>query len=406
MYQRRGSERRRRHPVKSVSRARIVLSNSYGTANVGDEAILTVLVDELTSRDFAVDILSLTPEDTARRHPQAIAVRSRVLSGALATYRVIRKADALVVGGGGILQDATSLGNLLLHVSRPMMAAFSSTPYAIAGVGVGPLRRSVSRFLTRRVCQSAAYIDVRDKGSARLLADIGVTPEAVRVGADLAHLLPADGPDALSDQARGLRESLVHYRDSGRPLIGLSLRPAVGAAARRSHLSREDKDLLVAMADLADRLVEQHDAQIVFVSMHPQQDDWIASLVAQWMKHEDRMLVLPGALEPGTVKALIAELDVVIGMRLHTLIFAAAQAVPMVALAYDAKVAAYAESLGLDAQVLRRDAWSAPSILEAVQRSLDKAGEIRVALRKAVSHHENAARASIDKICAIARREC
>jgi len=384
----------------------LVRPSPYGTANVGDEAILTVLVNELTSRDFVVDILSLTPEDTARRHPQAMAVRSRVLSGALATYRAIRKADALVVGGGGILQDATSLGNLLLHVSRPMMATFASTPYAIAGVGVGPLRRSVSRFLTRRACQKAACVDVRDKGSASLLADIGVAPEAVRVGADLAHLLPAVGPDALNDQAKGLYDSLAQYRESGRPLIGLSLRPAVGAAARRSRLSREDHDFLAAMADFADRLVERHDAQIVFVSMHPQQDDWVASLVAQRMTHEDRMLVLPGALEPGTVKALIAELDVVVGMRLHTLIFAASQAVPMIALAYDAKVAAYVQSLGLDSQVLRRDAWSVPGILEAVQRTLINAGEIRKTLGKEVPQHESAARASIDKICAIARREC
>jgi len=104
---------------------------------------LTVLVNELSGRGFDVDILTFTPRETQIRQEKATVIRSGVIRGSLSTIGAIRRASVLVVGGGGIIQDATSFGNLLLHVSRPLMAALTGTPVVISGVGVGPLNRSL-----------------------------------------------------------------------------------------------------------------------------------------------------------------------------------------------------------------------------------------------------------------------
>ena len=385
-----------------MAHKRIVLSNSYGTPNVGDEAILTVLVDELSNRGIVTDILTFTPEATAKRHPRANAVMSGVVSGAFATLAAIRGADALVVGGGGILQDATSLGNLLFHVSRPLMASLTKTPVIIAGVGVGPLRWSLSRRLTRRACQIAASIDVRDVQSAKLLADIGVPAERVECSADLAHLLRPSAPDDMDETGRALVDTLRQLRAKNRSLVGLSLRPAVGNASRRAHVSDQDASHLDAVTQIADQVIERYGAQVVFVSMHPQQDDPIGSALARRMRRRDRLSMISGKLPPATIKAAVAELDLMIGTRLHSLIFAASHAVPLVALAYDDKVEAYVESLELPTQILDADEWQADSVLSLVDRTLEMSAPIREQLQNTTPRLVAAAEESVGRICAFA----
>jgi polysaccharide pyruvyl transferase CsaB len=383
--------------------SRIVLSGSYGTRNVGDEAILTVLVNELSARGVDVDVLTFTPEATAARQPAANVVRSGVLRGSLATFKAIRNADALVVGGGGILQDATSLRNLLFHASRPIMAAIADTPIVVSGVGVGPLKYALSRRLTRWLCNGATSIDVRDERSADLLRTLRVPADKIISGADFAHLLPSNNRDAMSSSGRTVFESLAEAKGQGRRLIGLSLRPPVGSRSRRSMLSDSDRADIEKMARIADRIIDDHDARIVFVSMYAAQDDPIAELLAGAMQHRDGVLPVSGGLPPETIKAVIAELDLMIGTRLHTLIFAASENVPFVALAYDDKVAAYAEALGLTDQVLDRPEWTADAVLEVVSATLEQAGEIRHKLAAGVARLTARARQSLDRICAVAQ---
>ncbi len=287
-----------------------------------------------------------------------------------------------------------------------MLATVAATPVAVAGVGIGPLRRRISRALTRWACHKAAHIDVRDRQSAELLTEIGIDGSPVPITADFAHLLPNQDAGHMGIEASNVLARLREVREQGRLLIGLSLRPAVGNVARRSRLTAADAAQLDVMARAADTLVEQHDAEIVFVSMHPEQDDPIAGLLAERMLYEDRILLLSGKLPPKTIKALVGELDLMIGTRLHSLIFAACNQVPPIALAYDNKIRAYVESLGLGEQVVNPKDWQVAEITKAVQQTIDHASHVRAQLEKQVPGLVEAAAGSIDKICAVARGEC
>ncbi len=382
------------HVTGGSERLRIVLSNSYGTLNVGDEAILSVLVRELVDRGHTVDILTFTPEATGKRQAGAGVVRSGVLRGAMSTFNAIRQADLLVVGGGGIIQDSTSLGNLLFHMSRTWMARLARTPYALCGVGIGPLRRSISRRLTASACRHARSISVRDRKSAELLADIGIKAERAEITADLAHLLAVTGEHATG----AIVDSLAKARQQGRRLIGLSLRPPVGNAKQRSAYSAEFEETFRAAADVAKRLVDEHAAHIVFVSMHPDQDDAIGERLLSSMPVAEHITVVPGKLSPGAIKSIVAELDLLIGARLHSVIFAASERVPAIGLAYDAKVAAYLGSLGLAGQVVEDADWDAGKIVELALETLDRSAAIKEELDRAVPELVDLARHSIAEL--------
>ncbi len=271
---------------------------------------------------------------------------------------------------------------------------------------MGPLKHGLARWLTRWACDKARSVDVRDEDSAALLAELGIEPGTVQTTADFAHLLPAHKRDAMEPQGRRLLDSLRALRKDGRKLIGLSLRPPVGDASRRARLSAADAARLDEMARLADALVEEHDAEIAFLSMHPEQDDKVAELLLQRMDLKDYVTVIPGGLSARTIKGIIADLDLVVGARLHSLIFAASHAVPMLALAYDAKVAAYMAALGLEGLALPPDDWAAPTVIEKSREVLEAAPRIAAQLSQAVPARTLTARKSVDKICAIAQSQC
>src|SRR4051812_44581065 len=85
----------------------IGITGSYGGLNLGDEAILKSIIEQLR-RDIPevqITVFSRNAEDTKRRHKVERAIAVRKLSRAEIVPE-IERLDLLVFGGGGILYDA------------------------------------------------------------------------------------------------------------------------------------------------------------------------------------------------------------------------------------------------------------------------------------------------------------
>jgi polysaccharide pyruvyl transferase WcaK-like protein len=77
---------------------------------------------------------------------------------------------------------------LSLCAALPVLAAVHDKPFAIAGVGVGPLSSAASRGHARVIAERASAITVRDDGSRALLETLSPRLPSTRVTADLAFL--------------------------------------------------------------------------------------------------------------------------------------------------------------------------------------------------------------------------
>lgn len=296
-----------------------------GSGNLGDELLFACLRRKLAPWTSEITVASAAPSATRRDHD----VRAVHHLDLPTVAREIASSDALVFGGGGLLQDSTSPFSLPLHLIRLLIANARRVPVLGIGLGAGPVRRSLSRHMIRRAFRHHRGLAVRDAASSAVLRDCGVGD--VTVTADLAFSLPPhDGEpgEAIAVALRAYAEGLL---------------PARWRAARASA------EVEATVAGALDEVHARSGAPLRFVAFEGDRDARFHRRIAERMRATAVSFSQP-TLE--TVLDEIGQARAVISMRYHGGVAAALAARPVVLLGYAPKVAALAESLGNDCRFL------------------------------------------------------
>ncbi|MEU2060313.1 polysaccharide pyruvyl transferase family protein [Streptomyces sp. NPDC013455] len=304
---------------------------SYGGRNVGDEAILTALLERVRAGrpEARIVVFSRTPGHTRAVHPDVEVVGwEGVCREGIAGH--LSRLSVLVLGGGGILYDTEARRYLRLARTAQELGV----PVFAYALGAGPLSDETDCAWARTVLSDAVEVTVRDEESKLVLEEAGLT-RSVTVTADPALLLePGDRGRAL------LRGEAV---PRGVRLVGMSVREPGRAA---EHLDEEGYHQL--LAGVGDFLVHRLDAHVVFISME-RGDIRHAHAVVSRMATADRCTVLHGDYGPQQVLDIVTQLNLAVGMRLHFLIFAALAGIPLLPLPYAGKVFDFAQRIGAPA---------------------------------------------------------
>jgi polysaccharide pyruvyl transferase CsaB len=303
----------------------ILISGYIGFGNCGDEAILTALMADLGRLvpDANFTVLSRRPEQTAARYGVTSIDRFNFRQ----VVSAIRRADLVISGGGSLLQDATSSRSLYYYLMIISLAKWASKPVVVYANGIGPIDRPANRRLTRHILNQVDLITLRDVQSGEEVRRLGVVRPPIEVTADPAFSLtaaPAESTIPLLERPEPERE---------RPLVGISVRRWQGSEIWGP-----------AMAAAADHLCEAYGADIIFLPMQLPDDIEVSETITGLMRH--RAAIVRDRVPADRYLALVGQLDFLIGMRLHALIFAARQQVPLLGLAYDPKVTGVLDYIG------------------------------------------------------------
>lgn len=280
------------------------------------------MLAELRARrpDARITVLSGDPMSTAAMH--GVEAWSRA---PFEVWRALSRARLLISGGGSLVQDVTSARSAAYYLGVIAAASARRVPVAVIGQGIGPIGRPWVRRLARWAFGRAAAISVRDAESAQTLAALGVTRPAHR-GADLAVLMPPAPPARV-------RELLAKSRlDAAGARVGIGVRawPGLFDAVSLGHEIR--------------RFAAERRAAVAVFPFDRLRDRAISDAVA--FAAGGRLVE---AASPQDLLGLVGAMDLVVGIRLHALVFAASQGVPAVGLSYDPKVSAFAGEHGLPA---------------------------------------------------------
>lgn len=377
-------------------RTRVVILGWYGSDNTGDEAVLEGVVGALRHGGIRdLHVLSTNPAKTASRLSVASTPRSL---WNVATLRALRGARALVLGGGGLIQDRTSLYNLPVYAFYVLAARLFGLRVIGWGLGVEPLDTALGKMLARYICASSAYFSVRDGGSRRLLAGAGVPPQKIAVSADPAFLI---APAGAGRRARG-EERVVAFclRDLPDNRPGLNLHYLLPISVRRvlklgrSGRQREREEAFTyAMARAVRLCTDELRARVVFLPLWPGRDDrTIQAVVSEAEKLGVRaeMMGICGAANPQAVADAIAGCDLLVSMRLHALIFGAGAGVPALGLAYARKVRGLMRSMEAERWVVEVESRNPPP--EEIEMKLRLLWAMRDAEARNVSRAAEGAR--------------
>ena len=360
----------------------VVVSHVYSADNAGDAAILSVLLADLRAMDRAAHVTILTIDETppaatfdgfdvrpslmfialnrVRSRPLKAAYAALVITGTLAStwleqrigvrvpvgvrlrsiLDVYDDADLVVAVGGGYLRGRAGLVStyelaLLLHAL--LICSLKGKPVVLHTQSVGPFANQVQTRMAAFVLRRMDLVLAREDITVDLLAGLGVVDNVERAVDAAFAFLP---------------ESRVDLRAE----LGIEIdRPLVGFTVRRWLAEADQARYELAMAGLADHVIARHGADVIFIpqvtSEHHGDDDRVTSRAVAGLMSE-RPIVLSQRYDHRQVKALYGALDLLVGTRFHSVIFALTAGVPALAIEYEPKTRGIMRDLGLERWVV------------------------------------------------------
>ncbi len=295
-----------------MSGTKAVLCGYYGKGNAGDEALLVSLL-QMLPKEVEPIVLSGSPSETKKLYGVASCNRT----SAFPILKALNQSDIFIWGGGSLMQDSTSITSPIYYAGLMALAQQRGLTTIAWAQGIGPLNLPFTRWITRQTLLGCSAISVRDLASAEILTNWNLSP---LVAPDPVWALQSSTVGGLSDFPK--------------PRVAVILR-------RHSSLTLSRLDTLTqALVDFQ----AATDTFILLVPFQMSQDLEIAKHLAHQLGDNSTIVPLQ---DPTELKGLFKEVEMAIGMRLHSLIMAAAEGCRCFALSYDPKVTQLMSELNL-----------------------------------------------------------
>ena len=317
---------RRRSLRPVMRRDGVLVCGAYGRGNAGDDAILEGILRELraASPDTPITVMSRNPKQTKRFH----GVDAIHTFSFFRLLRKLRRVKLFISGGGNLIQNVTSQRSLWYYLGSITLARRMGARVLMYACGVGPLKGRFSRRLTSSVLnRSVEAITLREDSSEGDIQKLGISKPRIVLTADPALILnpsPKDRVDSL-------------LKTQGVPVDG-------GFVAFVLRGWPGFRDRMEAFAGAADYTRETYGLLPLFLPIEKQGDVEVARRTAALVAGRRQVLDYP--CRPEDAIGLLQRCRLVVAMRLHALIFASGQGLPMVGVAYDEKVSSFLRYMG------------------------------------------------------------
>ncbi|MFW6116574.1 MAG: polysaccharide pyruvyl transferase family protein [bacterium] len=409
---------------------RILLVNLHSSRNAGDDALTQEALRQLRGQfPHAHFTLAMNDPDSYRRRDNALGsftawvkrVRDKSPSPwrweslpgmllqstlALLGYRLTNRpwfafvsqehqalleaylsADMVISCAGNFLYSSGQVGMpFLLALFSIFYAWLAGKPLYTLPQTLGPLRRRWEHLLAKVVLSRVRLVLVRDPISLELWRSWKIRRTECVLLPDLAFAFDSHDVDAGKLEATALLRA--YGVDTGRngPLLGLTL---VQWGAQNRDFSRQAIYEHAITAAIESFLRARGGRVFLFAQVHgptQSEDDRIpAKRIRTKLGHlGDRVVLVDRIIAPHALKAVFGHMDLFLGTRLHSNIFALSEVVPVVAIAYQYKTHGIMQMLGLQQWVLDIENLDSERLIEHLDNAWEKRASIRAQIREAL----------------------
>jgi len=341
---------------------RILICGNYGASNWGDEAILAGLINLVKSAEKNAEIVAMTASPEITRKAHAIGAIWHFPAGFRSFFRYwfspmgwqsfgkVASADLVLLGGGGLFNDEKPAAIWIWFVQFCWFWILRKKVFCIAQ-SVGPVKGKLARFLTKFVFKNAAAVTVRDEASKKLLEELGVKNVLALV--DPAYAIGYETEHSINRQKRVVLTA-------------------------RNWLNDNSKSNQI-LAELADWIGQKYGFKTAFIPFQTMHENDVERFnqIARLVKNRSNLELIE-AEDYSQAIEMIGRSEMVIGMRLHSIIFAVLTRTPFVAISYSKKVKDFVETLDLAEYCLDYQKLELENLKHTVKKALEN--------RKAIEH--------------------
>ncbi len=304
---------------------KLIIIGNYGDGNIGDEAILEVLVDEIISAN-------LQPVDIAvpSRNPEKLQELHKNRIRGISPRRIIREfmsSDTIILGGGTVF---SRYSGVFIYVSLflIMMSRMTGKHIYFKGIGISNRVPLLLGILIKFTIRFVDEISTRDTDSCKIFRKMGFR-RRIYIVTDYGSRM---GPASRERIRQILSRENVNHNEF---LVGLSL-----------NYHRDDKinnKMIHVIPETIDWIIENYGAKIIFFTFCPsfscngkRSDRDLGMKLMEHLRNKNNFRVLDYYIPDETI-GIIGEMDTFVGMRYHSQVFAHKQNIPLTGIIYDDK---------------------------------------------------------------------
>ena len=311
---------------------KVLIIGSYGSSNIGDEAILELLLAKLSHNNLSV--LSGNQNDTKKRyHIKDIGThlpfgfRSFISLKWLYSYKLLFQSDYILLGGGGLFVDNYSLKAPLLWAWHVFWARVFQKPVYAFSQSIGPLNTYIGKSFTKLALSNCKSIMVRDSLSAKNTKTL-LPNKNIHIGTDIVFAYKTIFNISYNNVKRK-KSIALNFRDW--------------------NMNFDEIHLFI-------NKYIQEGYQILLIPMEQDDERVLNSIYQQIKDPTSVLLVVPKNYQE--LLRILHTCDKAIGMRLHFLIASALAGCKMSGISYSLKVEGILQELDvffLDAVKIQSD---------------------------------------------------
>ncbi len=372
--------------------ATILVGGYYGAGNIGDEAILACIVNELRAQfqnrfELSFIVLSWDPEKTSKEFGVE-AIHWKDINGLL---DAALRSNLIILGGGGLFFDYWGIDpdtylrkaswDITAYGSLPLLAKLLDIPCMIYAVGVGPLQTDLARHHTRLAFERCQVATVRDVASRDLLRQIGFSENASN--APLMKVLPDPVfslTSSLEDEAWVDDLLYQHHIKSGIPLMGINLRYWDFEETMDTWLSSVANGVQIFLRN-------NRKVQVLLLPFQKKEassltnDVQVLKQLADLIDMPERVYLIDDPITPQKMQALIKCCTLMLGMRMHSIVMSINTMTPVIALSYAPKVQSVMQYVGLEEFCNATLILNANDLADQIQKAWVQREEISLKLQ-------------------------
>ena len=326
----------------------VAISGYYGFKNSGDEALLKSIIADLRRLvpNIKIVVFSNDPSFTKR----AYNVESVNRMSLREVIRTLKNTKLLISGGGSLIQDATSTKSLMYYLGIIRLAKRCGAKVMIYANGVGPVSGRLNRLMSKRTLNKTDCITLREDDSFNELKSMGVNTSLAEVTADPALGLLPDGSGKAEAKRLFGEKTPVAFSVREWKTLGEGGKGAI-------------EKCIMKLKDCG--------YEPFMLPMQYSRDEKICREIAE----KTGITVLSDGYEVEKLLGILSCCPVVVGMRLHALIYAIAAESSAVGIVYDPKVRGFMKSAGLSAMTDVED-LTCDGLFEQIMSSIEEKPDI------------------------------